>query len=302
MTMAPSRESGIKTMYAALRILKENNGEMRHSDIIKEIEKTVELTDWEKEIPPTSKYNTPRWKIFFDAVSPNYRIVGYIIKKSGVWYLTEEGEKALQRKPEDIFKEAKSAYRKHLKAYHLSQNNDGKEDFSENAEEQDIYSIENLIEHANNQIREYIQNISPYDFQDMVAALLRAMGYYTPFIAPKGKDGGIDIVAYQDSLGTKPPRIKVQVKHYKKDSNISVDVVRSIIGLLKPGIDVGIIVTTSDFTADAQAEARQSEKSIRLINGEEFIQLWLQYYEKMITDDKNRMPLFPVYMLNLKKE
>lgn len=300
--MAPSRESGIKTMFAALKILKENGGEMRRSDIIAKIEKTVELSDWEKEIPPTSKYNTPRWKIFFDAISPNYRIVGFIIKKGGVWYLTEEGEKALLRKPEEVFSEAKAAGRKHLKAYRLAQSSDTKVEFSESTEEQDIYSIENLIEHANCQIRDYIQSISPYDFQDMVAALLRAMGYYTPFIAPRGKDGGIDIVAYQDSLGTKPPRIKVQVKHYKKDSNISVDVVRSVVGLLKPGIDVGIIVTTSDFTTDAQAEARQSEKSIRLINGEEFIQLWLQYYDKMTTDDKNRMPLFPVYMLNLKKE
>ena len=26
--------------------------------------------------------------------------------------------------------------------------------------------------------------------------------YYTPFIAPKGKDGGVDIIAYRDPLGT----------------------------------------------------------------------------------------------------
>ncbi len=35
----------------------------------------------------------------------------------------------------------------------------------------------------------------------MVAALLRAMGYYTPFISPRGKDGGVDILAYQDPIG-----------------------------------------------------------------------------------------------------
>ena len=28
-------------------------------------------------------------------------------------------------------------------------------------------------------------------------------GYYTPFVAPKGKDGGIDLIAYQDPLGAR---------------------------------------------------------------------------------------------------
>lgn len=54
---------------------------------------------------------------------------------------------------------------------------------------------------ASKGIREYIIK-EPYEFQDLVAALLRAMGYYTPFIAPKGKDGGVDIIAYRDPLGT----------------------------------------------------------------------------------------------------
>lgn len=284
--MAPSSESAAKTLFAALSILKQKGGELRHSQIIEEIKLCTKLSDWEKEIPPSSKYNTPRWIIFFDSYSGSYTHAGYLIKKAGVWYLTKEGENALSLSPQTLWTNARQAY-KNFKS----------QQSVEKEEDDDIFSLENLIEYANNQIRNYIQSLSPYDFQDMVAALLRAMGYYTPFIAPKGKDGGIDIIAYQDSLGTKPPRIKVQVKHYKKENNISVDVVRSLIGQLKPTMDVGIIVTTSDFTTDAQIEARQSEKSIRLIDGEEFIQLWLHYYEKMEAEDKNRMPLVPVYML-----
>ena len=41
----------------------------------------------------------------------------------------------------------------------------------------------------------------PYQFQDLVAALLRAMGYHVAWVAPPGKDGGTDIVAYTDPLG-----------------------------------------------------------------------------------------------------
>lgn len=293
--MAPSRASVTKTMYAALQILKDNGGEMSRGELIEKIKNSVSLSDWEKEIPPQSKYNTPRWIIFFDAVSGRYGISGYIIKKGGVWYLTEEGEKAFERTPDELYTETKKAYNEYRKAYILEHQNENEEEIEN--DEEDIYSVENLITQANEEIRVYIDNMSPYDFQELIAALLRAMGYYTPFIAPRGRDGGIDIVAYQDALGTKPPRIKVQVKHYDKDSKISVDVVRALIGQLKPSMDVGIIVTTSNFTADAQIEARSSEKNIRLIDGEEFIQLWLQYYESMPAIDKEKLPLVPVYKI-----
>ena len=49
-----------------------------------------------------------------------------------------------------------------------------------------------------------------YDFQKLVADLLKAIGYHVSWIAPPGKDGGVDILAYTDALGTQGPRIKVQ--------------------------------------------------------------------------------------------
>lgn len=50
-------------------------------------------------------------------------------------------------------------------------------------------------------IFQLIKNMNPYEFQDLVGALLRSMGYHTEFIAARGRDGGIDIIAYQDALG-----------------------------------------------------------------------------------------------------
>src|SRR3712207_7764782 len=61
--------------------------------------------------------------------------------------------------------------------------------------------------------RSHIASLGPYDFQNLVAELLRAMGYHVPHVSPPGPDGGIDIMAYRDPLGTTAPRIKVQVKH-----------------------------------------------------------------------------------------
>jgi predicted Mrr-cat superfamily restriction endonuclease len=58
------------------------------------------------------------------------------------------------------------------------------------------------------ELDEWAKSKNAYEFQDLAAALLRGMGYYTPFVAPTGKDGGVDIIAYRDPLGTVSPRIK----------------------------------------------------------------------------------------------
>ncbi len=61
------------------------------------------------------------------------------------------------------------------------------------------------------------------------------MGYHTPFISPKGKDGGIDIIAYQDALGINKPRIKVQTSRVAADFLLSPLVQRNIDRLLLEG-------------------------------------------------------------------
>ena len=61
-----------------------------------------------------------------------------------------------------------------------------------------------------------MKSINPYDFQELVADLLRGMGYFVSWVSPVGKDGGVDIIAHPDPLGTQPPRLKVQVKRHSE--------------------------------------------------------------------------------------
>ena len=136
----------------------------------------------------------------------------------------------------------------------------------------------------------------PFEFQDLVAALLRAMGYYTPFIAPKGKDGGVDIIAYRDPLGTTAPQLKVQVKHYPT-SAISIDVVRSLLGVLVKEGEVGLLDTSGTITSESKKEARNGHRCLRLIDIDEFIDLWIRYYDRMSEEDKALLPIIPVYFL-----
>jgi restriction system protein len=63
-------------------------------------------------------------------------------------------------------------------------------------------TLEEAEDSAWAEIRAYLTTMPPYDFQRLVAALLKAMGYYVDWIAPPGPDGGIDLIAHTDPLGT----------------------------------------------------------------------------------------------------
>jgi len=55
-------------------------------------------------------------------------------------------------------------------------------------------------------------DLPPPEELDLVAGVLRAMGYRTTVSAP-GADRGVDIFASPDGLGLQEPRIFVEVKH-----------------------------------------------------------------------------------------
>jgi restriction system protein len=121
------------------------------------------------------------------------------------------------------------------------------------------------------------------------------MGYYTPFVAPKGKDGGVDIVAYRDPLGTQQPRIQVQIKH--RDSTAGAKEIRELMGLLQKEGDVGIFVSSGGFSSDAKVAARSSHIHVELIDLNRFIGLWQEFYDKFSDEDKRLLPLRPIYFL-----
>jgi restriction system protein len=137
--------------------------------------------------------------------------------------------------------------------------------------------------------------MNPYDFQDLVASLIRGMGYYVSWISPPGKDGGIDILAWGDPLGTRPPRIKVQVKRRADATNV--EGLRSFMSLLSDD-DVGIFVSTGGFTKDAQDTARaQERRKITLVDSERFFDLWVEYYGKLEDSARRKLPIQPIYFL-----
>lgn len=273
-----------KCMRAAMQILHKNGDGMPSRQLMNEVGNVVNLSDWEKE---TTYKGGIRWQNVYHFTSVDYVKAGYIIKKNGAWYLTPEGEAVLTKPDTEVQELAMAAYRKWKEEHKVVDTT--QEDLEEDATKENILNLEELEETALNGIREYIRKKNPYEFQDLVAALLRAMDYHTPFIAPKGKDGGVDVIAYVDPLGATTPRIKVQVKHYP-DTPIAAKEIRSLVGILRDG-DIGLFVTSGIFSPAAKQEAITSKEYVKLIDGDELITLWQQYYTKMSDEDKNRLPL-----------
>lgn len=220
---------------------------------------------------------------------------GWLVKQKGRWHVTDEGRTAFSRFPESeaFYKEAVRLYNIWKKAQPDAESNTAEEDGE--PEKETTITFEQAEEQAWGEVQGHLRSMPPFEFQELVASLLRAMGYYVSWIAPPGKDGGIDILAWSDPLGTRPPRIKVQVKRYS--DNIRVDGLRSFMAVLGDD-DVGLFVTTSGFTKDAEEEARTQEKrKVTLVDLERLFDLWIEYYAKLDETARRRLPLQPIWFL-----
>lgn len=150
-------------------------------------------------------------------------------------------------------------------------------------------TAEDIIESTKDFVlKEISKNLKGYPLEELVANLLQAMGYRTN-ISPHGGDSGIDIIAYKDEL---PPRIVVQVK--SQDSDIKETVIHSLKGAMDP-TDYGLFVTLSNYTKNAQKYLDKTP-SIRGINGPEFVDLILKYYDLLDDKYKRLIPLKRVYI------
>ena len=140
-------------------------------------------------------------------------------------------------------------------------------------------------------LKSLAQHLKGHPFAGFVAHLLNLMGYRTR-VSEEGPDGGIDIIAHKDELGFEPPFIKVQVK--SSEGNIGDPAVSSLYGKVSHG-EYGLFVTLGAFTTQAQNFAR-SKSNLRLIDGEELVDLIFRYYERFDSRYRALLPLKQVWV------
>jgi restriction system protein len=283
-------------LQAVLRALEDHPEGLPATEVLRGVEQSVGSTDFEKsEYPKQPGVRRFEKIVRFSTIGAVK--AGWLVKNKGQWIMTDEGRDALSSfpDPEDLFRESDRLYRIWRKGQPDSDDTVVEEGEEEADSPSAAITLEEAEETAREAIHDYLSAMPPYDFQDLVAALLRAMNYHVAWIAPPGPDKGVDIVAYNDPLGATGPRIKVQVK--RRADKIAVHEVRSFMAVLSTN-DVGIFVTTGGFTTEAQAEARQQEsRRVSLLTMDDLIDLWVERYERLPESDKQLLPLRPIYYL-----
>jgi restriction system protein len=140
-----------------------------------------------------------------------------------------------------------------------------------------------------------LRGMEPEQFENLVAGVLRAMGYHADVTQLSG-DGGVDVLASHDPLRLQPPTIKVQVK--RTTSSIGGPAVQALIGTLAAGgSELALFVTLGSYSNDAIHIAR-TRQDVRLLTGAQFIDLIFEYYENLDAEWKRLLPLRLVHAVD----
>lgn len=276
---------------AVLNILMQHPEGLRAKDVLQKVADNLELTDFEK---GSYASGVRRFEKIARFSTIGLVKAGWLIKDSGIWSVTPDGKTALsQHKDVEDFKKAVDAkYRE----WEAGQPEDVEVDASEESVSS-IATLEEAEENAWTEISDYLAELPPYDFQDLVAGLIEAMGYHVSYVSPPGPDRGVDIVATVDPLGIQGTRIKVQVK--RRADKADAESIRSFLSLVNDN-DAGIFVNLGGFTSEAERTARDQERrKLTLIDGQRLLALWVEHYRKLKDAPRRLLPVKPIYFLNL---
>ena len=152
--------------------------------------------------------------------------------------------------------------------------------------------LQEYISQSEQLIEDQIASLDWEELQELVAGILRSMGYRTRVSKP-GPDRGVDIFASPDGLGLVEPRIFVEVKH--RVGRVGSSYIRSFLGGRQAG-DRCLYVSTGGFTTDARYEADRSPIPLTLISKPELRELLVDYYETLDTLARSLVPLRRVFL------
>jgi len=129
------------------------------------------------------------------------------------------------------------------------------------------------------ELLDYLRSMDVYQFEEVVADLLGAMGYGDlgeVHVTKKSNDEGIDAIVSEDALGLS--KIFAQAKRYGENNIVRKKAISDFVGALgMKNVDKGVFVTTSDFYDGVEQDVRATGKSIILINGDRLTELMIEH-------------------------
>jgi restriction system protein len=142
-------------------------------------------------------------------------------------------------------------------------------------------------------LKRLAQELKGLPMESFVKHLLECMGYQARLA--RKNEPSVDVIAHKDQLGIEPPIIKVQVK--SGDGTITDKDVSALFGKLSTG-EYGLFFTLGTYSPQCR-NFEQSKANLRLIDGDELVDLIFQHYEKFDSRYKSVLPLRRVYVPEL---
>lgn len=152
--------------------------------------------------------------------------------------------------------------------------------------------LKGVQEIAFERIKDQINGLDWSEMQELVAGILRAMGYKT-LVSPAGADRGKDIIASPDGFGFEPPRIVVQVKH--RSARMGSNEIRSFLGGRHKD-DRGLYVSTGGFTKEALYEGERANVHLTMWTLDELARTLMAHYPATDPETKRLVPLTYFYV------
>ncbi|WP_422755292.1 AAA family ATPase [Micromonospora sp. WMMD708] len=97
-------------LRTCLEVLRDNGGRMHGREVLDEVAKRIDLTDVERK---PHKNGVPAWNVAARFHTGDAATAGWLVKRDGLWWITEAGRKALDSYPgtDDLYAEIGRRYR-----------------------------------------------------------------------------------------------------------------------------------------------------------------------------------------------
>ncbi len=206
--------------------------------------------------------------------------------RRGILRITEEGRRVLLENPTTIdsqFLLRYPSFAEYMKRTPVSNGGRGRSTPAEIAE----LTPEERLEEAHDELRralaedllDQVRDCSPRFFEELVVQLLVAMGYGGALedagrTVGRSGDGGIDGIIKEDRLGL--DFVCIQAKRWQ--ATVGRPIVQAFAGSME-GFRArkGVLITTSNFSKDAEEYVRHIERRIVLIDGLQLAKMMIDF-------------------------
>lgn len=139
------------------------------------------------------------------------------------------------------------------------------------------FAIHNQNEKVKKVLLERLTSMDPFQFEYLVADLLKKIGYENVTVTRRTGDKGIDVVANLTIGGITNVKTVIQVKRWGLANKIDGKIITQLRGSAE--VDQrGLVITTSEFQKSAIEESKAPNKMpVSLVNGAKLIDLLIKH-------------------------